>query len=377
MSPTPVILIIDDDETIHKALRLCLERAGYGYMSSYCGAEGIDTARRRVPDLVVCDVNMGEMTGYEVVRTFRADPTLSLVPFVFLTAEAGESERRLGMHLGADDFLSKPVNSDDFLSTVRARLERQRVLSVERQRENNDLRRNILRALPHEFRTPLNAVLGFSDILCNREMRRELPEEEVEDMLHHINAAGHRLHEQVERFLLFSRLKSGDYDGQPTENTVLLNEVEEVCAKVAQRYSRVGDLKLDVENALVALESELVGSIIHEVVDNAFKFSCAGEAVNVLGHKGDADFTLVVSNFSDSFQPHQAAQADAFMQFDRETREQQGTGLGLALMNAFAEATDSYFNLSIDPSGVVRVCLSLPLAGESVCQDSWSMKKEA
>src|SRR5881397_4110666 len=88
------------------------------------GRQGIETARREKPDLILCDVMMPELDGYGVLRALQADASLALIPFIFLTAKGEKDDLRSGMDLGADDYLTKPVANADLIRAIEARLRR-------------------------------------------------------------------------------------------------------------------------------------------------------------------------------------------------------------------------------------------------------------
>src|SRR5690606_29630950 len=88
------------------------------------GRIGVETARRKRPDLVICDVMMPELDGHGVVQTLRAEADTAAVPFIFLTARSDKGDVRIGMNFGADDYLIKPVVREDLLAAVETRLAR-------------------------------------------------------------------------------------------------------------------------------------------------------------------------------------------------------------------------------------------------------------
>src|SRR5262249_42733414 len=88
------------------------------------GCFGVLSARREVPDLILCDVMMPELDGYGVLRTLQADPKLAAIPFIFLTAKGEKDELRSGMNLGADDYLTKPTGNQELVDAIEARLQR-------------------------------------------------------------------------------------------------------------------------------------------------------------------------------------------------------------------------------------------------------------
>jgi DNA-binding NarL/FixJ family response regulator len=118
------ILIIEDEPQVRANLATILEMEGYAPATASHGAEGIALAREEAPDLILCDITMPEADGYAVLATLRADPALANIPFVFLTAKSTRADVRLGMNLGADDYLTKPFVAPELLSAVEARLKR-------------------------------------------------------------------------------------------------------------------------------------------------------------------------------------------------------------------------------------------------------------
>ena len=115
------ILIVDDDPRLRDLLRIALERAGFTTLSAADGATALIHARRAAPDLIVLDVGLPEMDGFEVCRRLRAG---SEVPILFLTARDDEIDRIVGLELGADDYVTKPFSPRELVARVRAILKR-------------------------------------------------------------------------------------------------------------------------------------------------------------------------------------------------------------------------------------------------------------
>ena len=118
------ILVIEDEPAMRSNLRDILELENFLPVIAADGTEGIATAKRELPDLILCDVMMPEQDGHEVLAALRANAATSRIPFVFLTAKGEHADIRTGMNLGADDYLVKPVRVDDLLEAIAARLER-------------------------------------------------------------------------------------------------------------------------------------------------------------------------------------------------------------------------------------------------------------
>ena len=120
------ILIIEDEPAMRANLEDILELEGFAPLLAANGREGIRQARQEQPDLILCDILMPDMGGYEVLEALREDESTMRIPFVFLTAKGERGDVRQGMELGADDYLIKPVRVDELLRAINSRLERRR-----------------------------------------------------------------------------------------------------------------------------------------------------------------------------------------------------------------------------------------------------------
>ena len=119
------ILIIEDQPDMRENIATILEMENYAVLTANDGQQGLAIARDEKPDLVLCDVMMPRVDGYEVLQRLRENRTIAGTPFIFLTAKGERRDQRAGMNLGADDYLTKPVTATDLLAAVSARLERE------------------------------------------------------------------------------------------------------------------------------------------------------------------------------------------------------------------------------------------------------------
>ena len=118
----PRILIVDDEPDVLTVLRLGLEADGFEVVTASNGVDGLEQARLARPDLVTLDLMMPRMDGYKVCRTLRADPRFRDVPVMIVSARNGETDRRLALELGADDYVALPCVLHEFVARVRALL---------------------------------------------------------------------------------------------------------------------------------------------------------------------------------------------------------------------------------------------------------------
>ncbi|MFA7421158.1 MAG: response regulator [Melioribacteraceae bacterium] len=116
------ILIIEDETPVRTGIKDLLELKNYKVIAAENGAEGIRYAKDNLPDVIICDIKMPEMDGYEVLKRISKDEALSSIPFIFLTAKAEVTDMRYGMNLGADDYIIKPFKAVDLYKAIEVRL---------------------------------------------------------------------------------------------------------------------------------------------------------------------------------------------------------------------------------------------------------------
>ncbi len=122
------ILAIEDEPKIRENIQEILELEGFNVLTAENGRIGVKLAQEHYPDLIICDVMMPELDGYDVLITLRQDPSTLKIPFIFLSAKAAKADFRKGMSLGADDYLTKPFTPSELREAISIRLEKQTMM---------------------------------------------------------------------------------------------------------------------------------------------------------------------------------------------------------------------------------------------------------
>ncbi|HEY69666.1 MAG TPA: response regulator transcription factor [Anaerolineae bacterium] len=118
------ILVIDDEPNIVRLVRDYLEEAGFRVLTASNAETGLHALRREMPDLLVLDLGLPDQDGWDLTRKIRSDPRVAGIPIIMLTARADETDRIIGLELGADDYITKPFNPREVIARVRAVLRR-------------------------------------------------------------------------------------------------------------------------------------------------------------------------------------------------------------------------------------------------------------
>lgn len=335
------ILVIDDEEWLREMVNLALRQRGYNVIEAENGVVGVEKARKELPDLILCDVNMEKMDGYLTLSALRNDTATVAVPFILMTGLADNAGMRHGMELGADDYLPKPFTIDALYAAVEARLKKAQAMREESERRLADLRDAISLALPHELRTPLNGIIAYGEIF--KMDAESLQPAEIAEMGQVIAESGRRLERLVENFLIYAQLEL--YRTDPGKISSLRSKTTTAPARVirehaerqAEQLGRTGDLRLDLGEGVVAMSEEYLGKVVDELVQNAFKFSLAGRRVLVAFSASPEGVLLRVDDLGRGFSTEQVNKVGAYMQFDRKLHEQQGLGLGLSIAKRLTE----------------------------------------
>jgi len=122
------ILVIEDEVEVLNNIEEILEIAEYKVITANNGRKGLELAKIEAPNLIICDIMMPELDGYGVLTALRDDKATATIPLIFLTAKTERFDQRMGMELGADDYLTKPFLSDELLGAISARFARQELL---------------------------------------------------------------------------------------------------------------------------------------------------------------------------------------------------------------------------------------------------------
>ncbi len=360
--PPQKILVIDDEDVYRTMISVMLKTVGYDVFEASDGLVGLAAVKTHHPDLVLCDITMPEMDGYTLLGALKEDSECAAIPFIFLTGNTAKSDRRQGMQLGADDYLTKPFTSDELITSVKTRLTRKKGLQNYYESQFEDIKTSIVRSFPHEFRTPLTGILGCAEILKEES---DLPAEEVKKIGAAIYKSGQRLRHLLENVILFGELQFWMNDQKQIatmrrESITLLHEVIRSAAEQeAEIQKRVDSISIEVKDSPVQISSEHLTKIIEEIINNALKFSEPGTKIHISSEEGDAEVLIIIQDEGRGMSQEQISKVTAFQQFERRYHEQQGAGLGLAIAKTLAELYGG--NLTIESTEKVGTTVKIKL----------------
>lgn len=358
-----MILVIEDQPGLREDIVEMLNLEGFDVLAAPNGQIGVQIARHKLPDVIICDVMMPELDGYGVLIELRSEPITATIPFIFLTARADRSDLRKGMELGADDYLTKPFSLSELVAAVNVALDKQETMKKLYGHQAEELRENLLLTLPHELRTPLTGILGYGDLLM--EDASIWTPDQIQNMAQMIVRSGNRLYRLIENYLLYAQIEimKTDPDRVHKMRRGRTDKVSEIVTQIAEKKAteagRVDDLKVTTESGTLAISEDSLRKIVEELVDNAFKFSKPGSVVEVNAAADPGAFIFTIRDQGRGLTAEQIKQIGAYMQFERKLYEQQGMGLGLTLVKNLTELYGGKLTIYSEPHRGTEVCVEL------------------
>jgi two-component system, sensor histidine kinase and response regulator len=354
------ILIIEDNTALIEDLARILENENYEVHTATNGSDGIKMAKKIEPNLIICDIMMPEVDGYSVLKEVKNIPSLMFTPFLFLTAKTGEDNLRYGMNLGADDYISKPYKNEQLIQAVKARITKNKQIKGYFDNKIESVQKFIASSMPHELRTPLSSIFGFTQILQHNLL--DLSNKEISIMLDGIFDSAMRLLRLIVNFTYYSKLINVN-ESNKDQNTIDSSDfiIRSTSANIATTYHRNNDLLMNLNNAPIAIPQEYFNKIIEEMVDNAFKFSEINSEVKISSQVSNNNFIMAITNMGLGMTEEQITSIGAFIQFDRRQYEQQGCGLGLAIVKKILDLYKGRMEITSIPGEKITFVIFLPI----------------
>lgn len=359
------ILVIDDAEFILESTAALLGFEGYEVVTACDGVEGLERAFEHNPDLILCDISMPNLDGYGVVEELRKHEKTLTTPFIFLTAFTEKSNMRLGMEKGADDFLVKPYTREELIAAIDAQWKKHSNIEKQVQDKVDVVGKNVTYALPHEFRTVLNQVVGSARFLLANPA--QISPEEITELSNDIISSAQRLLKITENFLIYVRIES-IASNLEKKRQLLNNRTDEPCSVLydivnttAYKFNRVEDVDIDdlVDSITIQMSSETFHKVIDEVFDNACKFSAPGTKIKIRTWLEDNYLYITIQDRGRGMSKEQINNVGAYVQFERTIYEQQGVGLGLVIAKRFVELHDGKFFIESEEGLGTKIMIAI------------------
>lgn len=359
------ILLIEDDPATRDSTSILLKREDFKVIEAADGLEGIRLAVTEQPDIVISDWIMPRMSGDKVLKELRSRPDTAHIPFIFLTARAAPENRRLGMGAGADDYLQKPFEFKNLLSTIHSRLARTLAYEAKAQKRVEGVRATIL-GIPSKLRTYHNQIINLLTLVQDElefppsQNRINLVQEYIADALA-VTQQVVVADRQKETYIQLQLLVLDPNKQKTTRENFSVRHAKEIIEArsrgLAKVFQKEQNLFLDIESASLQISQAWLSKLVDELIGNSLKFSVANTPIQVTGKNETKNYSLAVSNYGEVPTASQLKEIEAYATF-HSNPDLRGLGLGLAICKLIVEVFQGeIFFLTQGDQFVVKVLL--------------------
>jgi signal transduction histidine kinase len=341
--PVPSIIVVDDTPANLHLLTGMLKERGYKVRPVSSGKFALQTAKHDPPDLILLDIIMPEMNGYEVCECLKADEHLSGIPVIFISALNETMDKVKAFKVGGVDYVTKPFQFEEVQARVATHLElrRQKRLiqeSSEQLRKLEELRDNLVHMVVHDMRTPLTVIYGFLRTLemLDGESLSDQGREFVQTAL----ASTEDLVEMVSSLLDVSKMEAGEMKLNLTQCELLTIAREALAKAEPLRGDRQLILSGSDEPVTVMADAELIARVLQNLLGNALKFTPDDGRVTVSVESSTDAARVLVQDTGPGIPPEYRERIfEKFGQVENPANKQRySTGLGLTFCKLAVEA---------------------------------------
>ena len=363
------ILIVDDNQTNIILLQAILKRAKYNTVSATNGADALRIMQEMHPDLVLLDIMMPEMDGYEVARRKDEIEDIQSIPFLFVTALSDTNSMVKGFKAGCSDFITKPFNTEEILIRIHHQIinvENRRIINSKNE-ELKSLIRNrdkLYAVVAHDLRSPLGTIKSVLDIL-DENLNSEIIGFELYDLLHATTESADELFGLLENLLFWTRTQMGKLIFQPKE--IKITDAVTDAIKATSSMSNIHRIDISYSdntgNATVLADKNMITTIIRNILANAIKFSDEDSSIEI-------ETKIVDNQLSCSITDHGCGMDDEVKQALQQQisitttgkHQEEGTGLGLTLCREFIRAHNGNLSFESEMNVGTTFTFTIPLS---------------
>lgn len=342
------ILIVEDDEDILFGMQDVLEGTdvvadntyyNISILSAKDGQAGLEVLETETPDLIISDVMMPRLSGYQFLEKVQTQPQFLHIPFIFLTARDTSEDRHKGLLQGASLYLTKPFDKDTLIEHVGSQLKKSFARQEAQEQYLASFKKQILKVLNHEFRTPLTYVTAYYEMLAYK-AKSSGTFENYQEYLRGIQAGCIRLSKLIENFMLVMELNSGEAKETFQNQAELISDLSSIIRQAIDQNELLSlnpdvEIRLNIPKDLPTIVGVRfqVYNIFAKIIDNAVKFSLNSSRKAVIEIDAQAceqEIQIKIQDNGHGMPLHIVDKIfDLFYQYNRDSNEQQGTGAGL------------------------------------------------
>lgn len=333
------ILIVDDKLENLKVLETTLIEQGYKVRKAINGSMALMGARAQPPDLILLDIKLPDIDGYEVCQQLKANLKTSDVPVIFLSALDDVLDKVKAFAVGGLDYITKPFQTEEILVRVRNQLQIHD-LQQQLQKQNQELRRSnqeleqFAYVVSHDLKQPLSVISGFAQLL--QKQHQNEPETRTAQSLAQIVKSSTRMQQLIDELLAYSRVGARKVELQPVDcNLVLAEVLENLQMAIAESQATINYDSLPT----VLADKTQLAELLQNLIGNAIKFHRLGTPpqVRISAQRQNNKWLFEVRDNGIGIEPQQFDRVFQMFQRLHSDLEYPGTGIGLATCKKIIE----------------------------------------
>ena len=336
------ILIVDDVVSNVLLLKILLTNEKFQVCTASNGKQCIEVAQNEHPDLILLDVMMPDLNGFDTAVILKKDPSTQEIPIIFLTALNNPNDLVKGFQVGANDFLTKPFNKEELVMRVMHQIQ---LVAAKRiiVRQNEELKRTISNrdkmysVIAHDLRSPMASIRMVLNLAVNV-VSPEMVGDEIFGLLDKANRESEDTHDLLDNLLKWTKSQTGRL------NVVYQDiDLDDIVPGVVDIFKMIAEMKkIDLkylpaeEKLIVRADNDMIKTIIRNFLSNAVKFTPAGKGIEVF-YTREGDFARVsVRDHGVGVEPERVETIFHKGETTYGTGGEEGSGLGLQLCQDFA-----------------------------------------
>ncbi|MDZ4765439.1 MAG: hybrid sensor histidine kinase/response regulator [Chloroflexota bacterium] len=366
----PSILVVENEPNARESIAETLRETYFTVDVARNTTDALLKAQSGKHELIICDEGTLHLNGVELLELVRADPRTRVTPFILIAARYDKDAMRRSMNQGADDYLIRPLTTDDLLESVVARLNRFQAIFEAAEVRLDMTKRSIARLLTHELRTPLISMNTAIEIL-SRETGMFSPEE-TRDLLQSLAAGGTRLGHRIEQLTFMTQVQTHSMTRKTIAKQGIearLSDLVMTSINLAHRLTRIDADAHSIKqgdaapNALVICNPHALKQALAELIANALMYSPHDAPIYIGQKYVEEGVRITITDQGAGMSDERLAQAmESFTQLDRDTNEQQGLGIGLPLAQRLIDVHGGMLEVRCIVGEGTQVLIYLPLA---------------
>ena len=336
------ILVVDDVVSNVLLLKILLTKENFKVLTANNGYTCIEIAQNNHPDLIVLDVMMPDINGFETAEKLKSDPATADIPIIFLTALNAPSDLVKGFQVGANDFLTKPFNKEELVMRVMRQIQlvfAKRIIES----QNAELKRTISNrdkmysVIAHDLRSPMASIRMVLNLLVST-ISSELIGEELFSLLDKANKESEETHDLLDNLLKWTKSQTGRLNvvHQNFDISDVLIGIEDIFSLIAENKKQKINFDKQTGSIMVRADKDMLNTVLRNFMSNAIKFTPEGKDIDILVDKQDKFVKVSIRDHGVGISPERIATLFSAGQTTYGTNNEEGSGLGLQLCQDFA-----------------------------------------